>query len=199
MTGLQHNGRLIDQKPHNTLNSCRLNHHFSFHFFQLKFQLRSTETQNPKYCHAEAYQLHCAVFTKPRKTERKRKSNILVITVKTVSDRYNAHRWCPKTRNTQVTQLSFPTHCYTEKNACAGVFCTKIIINQIPIMYQSTNLERASLPSVPTDVQGRRSGTVPRLHPSSSRRVLKSSSSTLLSRLRSLIEPPCGLHGWPVE
>jgi hypothetical protein len=142
---------------------------------------------------------YIAPCTKPRKTERKRKSNsILVITVKTVSDRYNAHRWYPKTRNTQITRLSFPTHCYTEKNACAGDFCTKIV-NQIPIMYQCTNLERASLPSVPTDAQGRRSGRVPRLHPSSSRRVLKSSSSTLLSRLRSLIEPPCGLHGRPVE
>lgn len=135
------------------------------------------------------------------KTERKgnRMSNsILVITVKTMSDRYNADGWCQETRNTQITQLSFPTHCYTEKNACAGVFCTKIV-NQIQIMNQCTNLERASLPSVPTDVQGRRSGTVPRLHPSCSRRVLKSSSSTLLLRLRSLIEPPCGLQDWPVE
>lgn len=136
------------------------------------------------------------MFTKPRKTEKRNsKSNsILEITAKPVSDRYNAYRWCPETRNTQITQLSFPTHCYTEKNAYAGVFCTKII-NQIPIMNQCTNLERASLPSAPTDVQGRRSGTVPRLHPSSSRRVLNSSSSTLLSCLRSLIEPPCGLQG----
>ena len=67
------------------------------------------------------------------------------------------------------------------------------IISQIPIMNQYTNLERASLPNVPTDVQGRRSGRVPRLHPFSSRLVLKLSSSTLLRSPTHAL--PCGVEG----
>jgi hypothetical protein len=69
------------------------------------------------------------VFTepgKPKENETKKVTNsILVITVKAVSDRYNAHKCYRETRNIQVTRIPLPRHCYIEKYASAGVSCTK--------------------------------------------------------------------------